>query len=173
MGCGWGCRVWTRIPGRFPPLPARPGLFCQLKCQHGRFLSQVPADKRRFAAAWGPEQCPFLFASQRPSFSGQQGGRALSRGPFFAESPCPTTLTAGHRSPGSSQEEPAGGPPQSCFCSWGGGCCEEHFMWGGGIKKPSEETTEIFYGHGGLFAKAWPAESCQERRACCHGGCLP
>lgn len=40
-------------PGRFLPLPARPGLLCQPKCQHGRFLSEVPADKGRFAPGGG------------------------------------------------------------------------------------------------------------------------
>lgn len=41
-------------PGRFLPLPARPGLLCQPKCQHGRwFLSEVPADKGRFAPGRG------------------------------------------------------------------------------------------------------------------------
>ena len=41
--------------GGFLFLWARPGRFCQLKCQHGRFLSKVPGDKGCFGPGLGAE----------------------------------------------------------------------------------------------------------------------
>lgn len=160
VASGQGCRAWTMllrpVPGRFLPLPARPGLFCQPKCQHGRLLSDVPADKGHFASG-GPEQCPFLFPSQGPCFSGWRGGQLRAAGWLLLSHPAqPSWLGS---VPRLQKEESA----PELFLLKGE---EWHFIWGD--QKASVETIEVFLWAPGLFARAWPAKSCPWRRDCCH-----